>query len=84
MVLDFTVHYVLLTLYSTRWSSKDLEAALRYVQERNVPVKMAAAAHGIPKSMLYDDASGRVEFGSKCGPNTILRNWLIMRSTWLK
>ena len=57
---------------STRWSSKDLEAALRDVQDRKVPVRMAAAAHGVPKSMLYDYASGKVEFGSKRGPDTIL------------
>jgi len=49
---------------STKWSSKDLEAALRDVQDRKVPVRMAAATHGVPKSTLYDYASGKVEFGT--------------------
>ena len=35
-------------------------------------MRTAAAAYGIPKSTLYDYASGKVEFGSKRGPDTIL------------
>ena len=35
-------------------------------------IRAAAVAYGIPKSTLYDYASGKVEIGSKRGPDTIL------------
>jgi len=65
---------------SSKWSSKDLEAALRDVQDRKVPVRMVAAAHGIPKSTLYDYASARWNLAVNVAPIQFLqqqrsRNW---------
>ena len=41
-------------------------------REKKLSIRVAAAAHGIPKSTLYDYASGKVEVGSRCGPDTVL------------
>ena len=35
-------------------------------------IRTAAAAHGIPKSTLYDNTVEKSEVGSRCGPDTVL------------
>ena len=54
------------------WSLNDLEAALKDIHEKKTSIRAAAAAHGVPKSTLFDYASGRVEVASKRGPDIIL------------
>ena len=58
--------------HCTKWSLNDLAAAVEDIREKKLSVRTAAAAHGIPKSTLFDYASGKVEIGSKRGPDTIL------------
>ena len=58
--------------HTTKWSLNDVAAAVKDVREKKLSVRAVAAAHGIPKSTLFDYASGKVEIGSKRGPDTIL------------
>ena len=58
--------------HSTKWSLNDVAAAVKDIREKKMSVRAAAAAHGIPISTLFDYASGKVEIGSKRGPDTIL------------
>lgn len=56
----------------THWSLNDLEAALKDIHKKKTSIRAAATAHGIPKTTLFDYATGHVEVGSKRGPDTIL------------
>ena len=56
----------------TKWSIQDLQAAVSDVHDKKMSIRTAAAAHGIPKSMLYDYAVGKIEVGGRCGPDTVL------------
>ena len=58
--------------HCTKWSLNNLAAAVEDIREKKLSVRAAAAAHGIPKSTLFNYASGKVEIGSKHGPDTIL------------
>ena len=55
-----------------KWSIQDLQAAVSDVHDKKISIRTAAAAHGIPKSTLYDYAVGKIEVGSRCGPDTVL------------
>ena len=46
------------------WSQEDLVAAVHDIREKKI-FRKAEAAYGIPKSTLYDYATGKVEFGTK-------------------
>ena len=39
---------------------------------KKLSIRTAAAAHGVPKSTLYVYAKGRIEVGSRSGPDTVL------------
>lgn len=47
-----------------KWSIQDLQVDKSDVQDKNSLLENAAAAHWIPKSILYDHASGKIEVGS--------------------
>ena len=55
-----------------KWLYSELEAALQDIRHNKMAVRRAAMVHGIPKSTLYDYASGRIKVGSRHGPDTIL------------
>ncbi|XP_064402394.1 uncharacterized protein LOC135348079 isoform X12 [Halichondria panicea] len=52
------------------WSKRSMERALDAVIHKGVAVSRAAADYGIPKTTLYDNATGRVLPGSRSGPKT--------------
>ena len=56
-----------------KWTPKDLEEAIRDVQEGKCSVRAAAARHDVPKSTLHDHVSMKVNKISKPGPSPILR-----------
>ena len=66
--------YSLVVLFFARmaskgaWSQEDLVAAVHDIREKKISFRRAEAAYGI----LYDYATGKVEFGSKPGPSSIL------------
>ena len=43
-------------------------AAMEFVEDGNGSINQAATVHGVPKSTLNDRLSGRVQHGSKPGP----------------
>ena len=55
-----------------KWTPKDLEEAIRDVQEGKCSVRAAAARHDVPKSTLHDHVSMKVNKISKPGPSPIL------------
>ena len=57
---------------SKKWRTEDLRTALQDLQTNKKSIRVIAAAYGIPKSTLFDYASGKVEIGSKQGPPTTL------------
>ena len=57
---------------SKKWRTEDLRTALQDLQTNKKSIRVVAAAYGIPKSTLFNYASGKVEIGSKQGPPTTL------------
>ena len=53
------------------WSSRSLSGALEAVA-KGTSVRRAAEEHGVPKSTLWDHASGRVLAGAHSGPTRYL------------
>ena len=47
----------------TKWSIQDIQAAVSDVHNKKMSIRTAAAAHGIPKSTLYDYAVGVAAVG---------------------
>ena len=66
------VSQFLIMAQSKKWCTEDLCTALQDLQTNKKSIRVVAAAYGIPKSTLFDYASGKVEIGSKQGPPTTL------------
>ena len=54
------------------WKSEDLERAAEDVREGKVSVREAAAKYCIPKSMVHDHSSLKVNQVSSPGPSPVL------------
>ena len=55
-----------------QWDGKDMEAAMRAVQEEGITVSGAANQFKVPRKTLDDRIKGRVEHGCRPGPSTVL------------
>ena len=55
-----------------QWTAGDLQAAMKAVQQEKVSLRVAAAIYGVPRSTLYDYVTGKVEIGSRRGPDSVL------------
>jgi len=49
-----------------------MENAIHNVTDGNMPVLQAAKKHGVPKSTLHYQISGKVSRGDKSGPKPLL------------
>lgn len=58
--------------HTRSWSQDDLINAVHDIREKKISYREAEAAYGIPKSTLYDYSTGKVEFGARPGPLSIL------------
>lgn len=68
-----TIFLTLITRYYGKWLVyKRSPGSCAGCAGKKISIRKAAAAHGVPKSTLYDYASGKVEIGSRPGPDTIL------------
>ena len=57
-----------------KWTHEQMTAAIEAVEYGNSSINRAAMTHGVPKTTLKDRLSGRVEHGSKPGPDPYLND----------
>ena len=57
--------------HTVSWTVGNMESALSALKGKN-SLRRVAKSYGIPKSTLHDNSAGKVNIGSRRGPNPVL------------